>query len=152
HASQPIAVVAGFGHVEASKEALAADIEVFPEEAAKRPARSERHRAHELSEIAGGLAFGVSLLGFVFAYATYYRKALDPGEAKEQFPGVYALLANKWYFDALYSVLLVRPAVIVAWALRFFDLKVIDGVIHGVARGTVFFSWLSGLFDNRIID
>ncbi len=174
HASQPVAVLAGFGYVEASPEGMAADVEIWPEEAAKPHARSERHRAHELSEYAGGMALGVSLLGFVFAFATYYQRVpvqvqdpfyvrwvkyirsrfvgLDPAEAREQFPAAYALLANKWFFDALYSVLIVRPALIVAWALRFFDLRVIDGIIHGVARGTLGVTRAGGRFDNSIID
>ena len=84
--------------------------------------------------------------------ATYFYRALDPKEAKEQFPKVHAFLVNKWYFDAVYSVLVVRPAMVVARALRAFDLKVIDGALHGVARGTVGVARADGRFDNGFID
>jgi NADH-quinone oxidoreductase subunit L len=155
HHSMPASVMAEFGHVreeETSGAAGKAHGENWPEVAAKPAARSERHRAHQLHDQAGMLAMGISLLGFVFAFAIYYRRALDPAEAKEQFPRVYDLLANKWYFDAVYSVLLVRPAVIVAQACRWFDLTVIDGIIHGLARCAVRVSKIDGWIDNNIVD
>jgi NADH-quinone oxidoreductase subunit L len=155
HHSMPVSVMAEFGHVRAEEESGAAGPahgEPWPEVAAKPAERSERHRAHQLHDLAGILALGISLLGFVFAYIIYYRRVLDPAEAKEQFPKVYALLANKWYFDALYSVCVVRPAMIVAWAFRFFDLRVIDGLIHALARGTLRVSRIDGWIDNRIVD
>jgi NADH-quinone oxidoreductase subunit L len=149
HHSQPNAVLAEFGNVRAEEGGHG---EYWPAVAARPAAQSERHRAHELHTQTGLLALGASLLGFVFAFTIYYRRALDPAEAKEQFPAVYLMLANKWYFDALYSVVVVRPAVIIAWAFRFFDLKVIDGIIHGVAAATLNFSWFDGWIDNRIVD
>ena len=59
---------------------------------------------------AGFLALGVVVLGLVFAAAdcTTTASSTRP-RRKEQFPRVHAFLANKWYFDELYSVLLVRP-------------------------------------------
>ena len=54
----------------------------------------------------------------------YYYRVLDPAEAKEQFPGVHRFLAHKWYFDELYSAMLVRPALVVAGWCRWFDTDV----------------------------
>ncbi len=155
HHSQPAAVLAEFGHVRAEEAAEGgheAHGESWPEVASRPEAQSERQRAHQLHEQAGLMALGISLLGFVFAYVVYYRRALDPAESMEQFRPVYDLLANKWYFDAVYSVLVVRPALIVAWAFRFFDLKVIDGVIHAVAAVAAWTARLGGRFDNIFID
>jgi NADH-quinone oxidoreductase subunit L len=98
------------------------------------------------------LALGLVVLGILFALLIYSYRVLDPAEAREQFPGIYALLVNKWYFDHLYSVLLVRPAMIVARAFRAFDLKCIDGLIHATARCTLGVSRISGVFDNGFID
>ncbi|MFO0842966.1 MAG: hypothetical protein U0797_11310 [Gemmataceae bacterium] len=111
-----------------------------------------RHWAHELHDHAGFLALFMVAVGIVFAVLTYYSRVLDPAEAKEQFPKVHAFLQNKWYFDHLYSVLLVRPAIVVARAFRAFDLNCIDGLIHGVARGTVRAAKGNGRFDNGFID
>src|SRR5258708_5087392 len=61
-------------------------------------------------------------------------------------------LVNKWYFDHAYAVLVVRPAMVVAHAFKQFDLKVLDGFIHSLARGTVAVSKGSGKFDNGFVD
>jgi NADH-quinone oxidoreductase subunit L len=126
HHSQPLAVEADFG-----------------------PVVSAALANHAL---AGNLALGIVVLGLMFAWLMYYAGTLDPAEAKDQFPGVHAFLTHKWYFDELYSVVLVRPALVVANWFKAFDLKVIDGFLHAVARGTVWLARGGGLFDNGIID
>ncbi|MBY0229374.1 MAG: NADH-quinone oxidoreductase subunit L [Gemmataceae bacterium] len=110
------------------------------------------HWAHEFHEFAGMLALGMVALGMVFAFATYYYHALDPEEARAQFPGLHAFLVNKWYFDHAYSVLVVRPAMTVAHFFKWFDLRVLDGFIHSLARGTVTVAKGHGKFDNGFID
>src|SRR5258708_36135984 len=74
----------------------------------------------------------------LFPYTTLFRS--------------YNFLVNKWYFDAAYSVLLVRPALAVAHWCRIFDTKVIDSVVDGSAKITVEVSRGSGRFDNGIVD
>ncbi len=113
---------------------------------------NSRHLAHEFHDLAGTLALGMGLAGIFFAALVYYYRVLDPAESTEQFPAVYRLLTHKWYFDELYSALLVRPALAVAGWFRSFDSKVIDGAVDGSAWATVNTSWLSGLFDLRIVD
>ena len=88
-------------------------------------------------EVAGFMALGVAVLGFVFAYLIYYRHNFDPADAVEQFPGVYRLFDNKWYFDDLYSAMVVRPALVVGGWLKNFDVLVIDRFIDSLARGTI---------------
>ena len=82
----------------------------------------------------------------------YYYRVLDPAESKEQFPGVHGFLTHKWYFDELYSALIVRPALVVAYWFRWFDLTVIDGIIHFVAFAAVRVSKWDGRFDNGVVD
>jgi len=113
---------------------------------------NERLKAHEYHEVAGSMALGVVLLGIVLASALYLYRWLDPDEALQQAPGLHRFLAHKWYFDELYSVVLVRPALAVAHAFKWFDLTVIDGIIHGVARSTVQISRWDGRFDNLVVD
>ncbi|MFL5240581.1 MAG: NADH-quinone oxidoreductase subunit L [Gemmataceae bacterium] len=104
---------------------------------------------HSLAEI---LALGAGGLGIVFALLIYLYGYLNPAESIEQFPGVFRFLSNKWYFDELYSVLLVGPALVVAYAFRFFDMVVIDGILHFLARLTVGVSRWDGIFDGAIVD
>ncbi|MFN4261793.1 MAG: NADH-quinone oxidoreductase subunit L [Gemmataceae bacterium] len=139
HHSQHVAVATGFGAIE-GEEFLGAGLE------------RERHLAQQYHLLAGGLALFVAVLGAVFAALVYYFHKLDPAEAKEQFPGLHRLLWNKWYFDELYSAILVRPVLVVAAWCRNFDLKVIDGLIDGSGRWTIKIADWNGLFDNGVID
>ncbi|HYV35466.1 MAG TPA: proton-conducting transporter membrane subunit, partial [Gemmataceae bacterium] len=111
-----------------------------------------RYQAHDWHFLVGNMVLGLAVLAFCLAAAVYYLNLLDPADAKEQFPGVYAFLVNKWYFDAVYSALLVRPALAVAGWCKFFDTKVIDGAVDNTAKAAVGVSRGSGRFDNRIVD
>jgi NADH-quinone oxidoreductase subunit L len=111
-----------------------------------------RYLAAEHHHLAGNLALLVGMLGIGFALLLYYYRVLDPAEAKEQFPALHRFLWNKWYFDELYSVLLVRPALTAAGWCRAFDTKAIDGTVNSLANVTLEVSRWSGKFDLRIID
>jgi NADH-quinone oxidoreductase subunit L len=142
HHAQPKAVVADFGNVIGQEMALGARPE----------AQNARHLAHESHALAGGLAMGLVILAFIFATLVYYYRALEPTEVPAQFPALYRFLWHKWYFDEAYSVLLVRPAVRVAFWCRWFDTHVIDGIIHFLARFTIILSRESGRTDRNVVD
>jgi NADH-quinone oxidoreductase subunit L len=113
---------------------------------------SEMREAASMHFRVGLVVLSTVVLGVLFAYLLYVRKVLDPNDAKEQFPGVVALLANKWYFDDLYSMTVVRPALVVAHWFKAFDLKVIDGIIHSIAYAALWVTKWEGRFDNAIVD
>jgi NADH-quinone oxidoreductase subunit L len=145
HHGQYRSVLADFGHVleEDEKEAVGKAVPL---------GENVRHQAHIHHHLAGNLAFAIVLLCIVFASLIYYYRLFDPAEAKEQFPGLHRFLWHKWYFDEVYSALLVRPALAVAGWCRLFDTRVIDGTVDGTARTTVKVSRWNGWFDNGIID
>jgi len=157
HHAQPLSVMADFGfHGEL-------DIGLDPETGKIRPLWSGgpqymalsdnvRFQAHLYHSTVGYVVLGVALLAFVLAACVYYYNLLDPADARDQFPGVYDFLTNKWYFDAAYSVFLVRPAMVVAGWCKFFDSKIIDGAVEGIAKGVVGISRGSGRFDKGIVD
>src|SRR5205085_7368217 len=117
-----------------------------------KPEENARALAMEHHEEAGALALGLVMLGIVFAWLLYYRRALEPEEAAEQFPGVHRFLAHKWYFDELYSALIVRPGLVIAVWCRAFDTYVIDGTIHFIGRLSVNVAKWDGRFDNGVVD
>jgi NADH-quinone oxidoreductase subunit L len=148
HHAQHHAVLAEFGHL---------DLDEFKEHGeywvvAKDEARNERVYAHHNHHLAGNLALGLVAIGIVFAGLLYWKRVLDPAEAKEQFPRLHAFLMDKWRFDWLYSVIAVRPALVVGHWFKAFDLNVIDGIIHFLARLSVWVSKWDGLFDNGVVD
>jgi len=148
HHAQPASVQADFGVTEADIHAG-----LLYTGAQARPAdQSERVKALELHALAGNLALAVVGIGIVFAFALYYYRVLDPAEAKAQLPGGYRFLQRKWYFDELYSVALVRPALAIGQWVKRIDLKGIDWLIDNSARGVVGLARFDGRFDNRVID
>ena len=61
-------------------------------------------------------------------------------------------MQHKWYFDELYSALLVRPALAVSGWCRNFDTQFIDGFVHLLGRGGVATARESGKFDRGVVD
>jgi NADH-quinone oxidoreductase subunit L len=110
------------------------------------------HVPHEVHETAGFIALVAVLFGLAMAVVFYWVRALDPAEVAHQFSGVYNFLRNKWYFDELYDVVFVRPALAVARFCRSFDSRVLDFLIDGTAQLTVWWSRMDGWFDFRFVD
>jgi NADH-quinone oxidoreductase subunit L len=78
----------------------------------------------ELAEKAEGLPLIIKLspgivmiIGFLLALQAYIRHTDWPKRFVGSFGLVYAFLLNKWYFDELYNVIFIRPAL---WLGRFF--------------------------------
>jgi NADH-quinone oxidoreductase subunit L len=108
-----------------------------------------RFQAEEHHLLAGGLALAAAVLGVSLAAAMYWRPKIDPAKVQSAAGPVYPLLANKWYFDAIYDTLIVRPTVWVARlfgafdkrptegkeaAARRFDLVTLDGLLNAVGQ------------------
>jgi NADH-quinone oxidoreductase subunit L len=83
--------------------------------------------AHHVPELVKLSATIVMIIGLAVAYYAYMADRSVPGRFARTFPGLYAFLLNKWYFDELYDFLFVRPAFALG---RFFwkrgDQKTID--------------------------
>jgi len=158
HHSQPDSVQADFGITsEEAEEGERTDAagqvwklgHSYDEEKAL---QTERGKAHVFHSVAGGLALISVIVGLVFAVSLYYWRLLDPADAREQFAAAHTFLTRKWYFDELYSALLVRPALAVSQWCKAFDLGVIDGVLNFLGRLTVMVSRFDGLIDKYIVD
>jgi NADH-quinone oxidoreductase subunit L len=145
HHAQPHSIFAEFG-------LLAEHGETWEGGAIKAIDQSERYFAAVYHSYAEALAFVAGALGLVFAALIYYYRRLDPAEATEQFPALHRFLWNKWYFDELYSAILVRPALVVARWCRNIDVWGIDGTVDAAAEATVRVSKWSGRFDLGIVD
>ncbi len=110
---------------------------------------AENDIMHKLHDVPGWVIwspFEAMLLGFVVAWFFYIRNTSLPRKLAEQHWPIYKFLLNKWYFDELYDLIFVRPAM---WLGRFFWKKgdgfVIDGfgpdgvsaVVGDVTKGVV---------------
>jgi NADH-quinone oxidoreductase subunit L len=86
-----------------------------------------------------GLAIGaaISIAGIGIAYFAYVLRPELPGKLIARFGWLHTFLYNKWYFDELIDVLVVRPALAIGrFANRTFERFVVDGLVNGT-RETV---------------
>ncbi len=145
HRAQHHSVVADFGYVAAVDHGWEGgeiqEIDV-----------RERNYAAQYHFLVGNVVLIFGAVGILFALLLYFSRVLDPAEAAAQFPAVHRFLLNKWYFDEVYSAILVRPALTVASWCRAFDTHVIDRAVDATARATVRVSKWDGRFDLGIID
>jgi len=81
----------------------------------------------------------VALLGVAFAYAMYIRKQPSRESVGRVFPVPYKVFSRKYWMDELYeNVFIVRVLVDgLCWIIQLFDTYVVDGLVNGVAGGTV---------------
>jgi NADH-quinone oxidoreductase subunit L len=76
-------------------------------------------------------------LGLGLSWVMYIASPLLPMRLAQQFGPIYRFLLNKWYFDELYNVIFVQPALRLArlfWQVG--DVTIIDGVPNGLAELT----------------
>ena len=84
----------------------------------------------------------VALGGLGLGWLMYWRKPLEEGQPDPMVailtPPLHNFLKNKWYWDELYQVVFVRPTVWFSevFVYQWIDKGLIDGILHGVARGT----------------
>jgi NADH-quinone oxidoreductase subunit L len=88
--------------------------------------------------VGGGLmvfSLAVALLGVYVAYVMYIRRTELPGRLAARLPAAYEASLNKMYMDQIYEVVPIRSTIAFAgWLWTFFDTKVIDGAVNGLAR------------------
>jgi len=116
---------------------------------------------HAVHHVPLGLEYGLILLslavagfGIWMAYRFYmgpeaYQR---PRRLAERFQFAYRLLLNKYWVDELYGATVVRGTVKLADALWEVDARVVDGAVNGTRHVTVGSSFVSGIFDLRVVD
>ena len=104
------------------------------------------------SPVVLALALGAGVAGVLGGVAIYGLGLVDRRKAIRALWPLYCLFKEKWYFDRIYYVALVKPALALASFLARFDLRVIDGLVNGVGWGSVQLSRASAAFDLAVID
>ncbi len=77
---------------------------------------------------------------------------MRPKRLAERFPFVYKLLLNKYWVDEIYAATVISGTVKFSRFLWEADARVVDGAVNGTALTTVGSSFLSGIFDLKVID
>jgi NADH-quinone oxidoreductase subunit L len=93
--------------------------------------------AEEMNLTLVGLVTVLVLIGLGLAWLIYGARERSVAALTHVFGPLYGWAANKWGFDDLYNWLVGTVVVGLAYALAALDRGVIDGVVNGLAQGTV---------------
>ncbi len=96
------------------------------------------------------------MAGFGIWLATRFYLGAKAGETPrriaERFPRAYSAVLNKYYVDELYDATVIAGTVKGAAFLWEADARVVDGAVNGTRHLTVGSSFLSGVFDLKVVD
>ncbi len=114
----------------------------------------EEHLSHDpaVAGPVGWMAFAAALVGFLLATVMYGLRKLEPARFVQAVPAVYTFLKNKWYFDQLYEMVFVRPALWLAERTVDADRHLLDRAADGMAVGLIRLAHLEDWLDRRWVD
>ena len=79
------------------------------------------------------ISTAVAAAGIGLAFLLYFRPSSMPGVVAKYVPWLYNALLHKWYFDEFYQRVIVDGGKALAFGFWWFDQRVIDGTVNGVA-------------------
>jgi len=100
--------------------------------------------------------FAVLWAGSAMLLAWWIYK-MDPSWSRAKvfvarFRTLYRVVHNKYYVDELYDAVLINPCKRLSAQLWAFDAWVVDGMVNGAARFSLFMADLSHWVDSRVVD
>ena len=100
-------------------------------------AHGEHGGGHAVSVVTEGMLIAISVavaaVGVGLAFRVYGKSAEEPLERKA--PALWRALANKYWVDELYDLVVVKTIYGASRGLwTFWDVKVVDGAVNGVGR------------------
>jgi NADH-quinone oxidoreductase subunit L len=78
----------------------------------------------------------VAVAGIGLAWLIYQKQAISAESLRQRFAGIYDLLYNKYYIDEIYARFIAVCIDGSARVLEWIDLKIINGLVNGLARIT----------------
>jgi NADH-quinone oxidoreductase subunit L len=82
-----------------------------------------------------GIGTAIALLGIAIAFQLYVRQPGTTARLIERLRPLHTFLINKWYFDELIDILVVRPAFAIgAFCNRTFERVVVQGIVGGTVE------------------
>lgn len=90
------------------------------------------------------VSVGIAIIGLLFARHMYVVDPSAPKRVIQHHPYIHDTVYNKYWVDEIYDIVFVNSIVGASrWLWRFFDDKIVDGIVNGVASVTLL--WGSGL-------
>jgi len=116
-------------------------------------AAAAAHHSLYLEWFMMALSVTIALIGIFVAYHMYIRNPSIPEKLAKKFNVLYKLIFNKYYVDEIYDFFIIRRTKQLATILwQWFDVPIVDGMVNGTSKFTVFQAKLSALFDVNTVD
>jgi NADH-quinone oxidoreductase subunit L len=107
-------------------------------------------RAAELGSMF--LSVLVAAAGLFVARHLYVSRPEAASQLAARWPGLHAVLLNKYYVDELYHAIAVRGTLTSARRLWTFDRRIVDGLVNASGWLTRIASWCAHMFDKHVLD
>ena len=98
------------------------------------------------------LSLGIAGFGILLAFLFYHFKIIDPDKVANAIKPLYKLSYNKWYFDEIYQATFIGGTLALTKLMFWIDMKVIDGIVNGMATLWRGIAIITGKFDNGVVD
>jgi NADH-quinone oxidoreductase subunit L len=94
---------------------------------------------HPFTSVIAWVSLALGGFGIFLAYAIYGAKWISAESLRRRFAPVHTVLSRKYWFDELYERVFVFRVLIegVFRLFEWFDTHVVDGIVNGIAGGTV---------------
>ena len=110
------------------------------------------HAMHANHFTAIYLSSGMLVLGIGFALVVYAFGVIDPEKTAQAIRPLYLYSFNKWYWDEIYDATVIKGSMLISRMLAWFDSKIVDGIVNGVATLFRKFAFLNGNIDKYVVD
>lgn len=107
------------------------------------------HHAHYPAMI---LSLIVAGLGILTAFLFYQWKKINADKLANAIKPLYLFSLNKWYIDEFYNGVIVKALLALTRVFAWFDSKVVDGIVNGVATLVRWVSIGGKYFDTYVVD
>jgi NADH-quinone oxidoreductase subunit L len=97
------------------------------------------------------IAVGGIAAGWRF-YAGAFATASDGDPLEQRAPGLFALLREQYRLDALYQASFGRLVALLALTWAWIDRSVLDGIVNGIGRLTLFLGRLNFIIDDTLLN
>ncbi len=125
-----LATVGGFVGIPSVFAANAHSLEHFLEPIIVKVANPHPHLDHAKELMLMAISVGLSLIALLYAWIRFSKRP-----EIEEHTGAAKVLANRWYIDELYDIVIVKPLMALAAIFKnVVEKGIIDGVVNGTGR------------------
>jgi NADH-quinone oxidoreductase subunit L len=93
----------------------------------------------------------IAAAGIGLAYLVYGRQPSVAGQLARSMATLYEFSLNKFYFDELYELLIIRPMSILAHVCRIVDAYLIDGLVDLIGQLPAFLGFMVRPVQNGLV-